>query len=375
MVSGITRKVLVVDDQADILEAMRLLLKGHGYTAETATSPELGLIAAASGDHDIVLIDMNYARDTTSGSEGLALLDTLHAQRPEVPVIVMTAWSTIELAVEAMRRGACDFITKPWDNDRILDVLARQSNRSRELSVARRVQRRLLPRTRSSAPGIECECVFRPAGEIGGDLCDVFETGPESAALVLGDVSGKGTGAAILMASLQATIRSSQDLADQPVRLIERANRLFFQSTEPEDYASLFFGSYNARDGVLRFVNCGHPPPVLLRADGTTERLQSTGLVLGLFAGASFEEQSIRLSEGDRLVLFSDGVSEAREDQEDQWVVDCLRMLHVADSKTLAESLAMAASSSSDDVTVLDVRFGPSGANSALPRYASHFQK
>src|SRR5580693_5288406 len=156
MVSEITRKVLVVDDQADILEALRLLLKGNGYLAETALSPEQALTAAAAQDHDIVVIDMNYARDTTSGAEGLALLDTLHAQRPEVPVIVMTAWSTIDLAVEAMRRGASDFITKPGENERVLEVLSKQAGKSHELSIARRVQRRLLPGPRFSAPGMKC---------------------------------------------------------------------------------------------------------------------------------------------------------------------------------------------------------------------------
>ena len=358
MVSEITRKVLVVDDQADILEALRLLLKGNGYLAETALSPEQALLAAASQDHDIVVIDMNYARDTTSGAEGLALLDTLHAQRPEVPVIVMTAWSTIDLAVEAMRRGASDFITKPWENERVLEVLARQSNRNRELSVARRVQRRLLPRPHFSVPGMRCECVFRPAGDIGGDLCDVFEIGPRKSAMLLGDVSGKGTGAAILMASLQATIRSSQDLTDEPARLMERVNRLFFDATEPEHFATLFYGVYDADARELRFVNCGHPAPVLLRANGAVERLESTGLVLGAFARAEFEERRVNLGEGDRLVLFSDGVSEARDDEDDRWVVECLRMLNRAGSKALAESLAMAASVSADDVTVLDVRFG-----------------
>jgi len=359
MVSEITRKVLVVDDQADILEALRLLLKGNGYKAETALSPEQALVAAAAGDHDLVVIDMNYARDTTSGAEGLALLDTLHAQRPEVPVIVMTAWSTIDLAVEAMRRGASDFITKPWENSHVLDVLAKQSGRGQELSIARRVQRRLLPKPRFSAPGMRCECVFRPAGEIGGDLCDVFTTGPRTSALLLGDVSGKGTGAAILMANLQATLRSAHELAGNPLRLIERANRLFFDSTEPEHYATLFFGTYDADARILRYVNCGHPAPVLLRASGEAERLDSTGLVLGAFADAGFEERSVNISEGDRLVLFSDGVSEARsDDDDDQWVVECLRILSRAGSKALAESLAMAAALSPDDVTVLDVRFG-----------------
>ena len=96
---------------------------------------------------------------------------------PELPVIVMTAWSTIDLAVDAMRRGASDFITKPWDNERVLDLVARQTARHNELSIAQRVQRRLLPRPRLSLPGMEMRMRFRPAGEVGGDICDLFETG------------------------------------------------------------------------------------------------------------------------------------------------------------------------------------------------------
>jgi sigma-B regulation protein RsbU (phosphoserine phosphatase) len=344
------RRILLVDDQADVLEALRLLLKGNGYAAETVLNPERALAAAANGAHDLVLIDMNYARDTTSGAEGLALLDMLRARRPEVPVVVMTAWSTIDLAVEAMRRGASDFITKPWENERVLEVLAKQAGRAQELSVARRIQRRLLPAPHFSLPGARCEFVFRPAGDIGGDLCDVMATGPASSVFLLGDVAGKGTGAAILMASLQATIRGNPELAGTPALLMARANRLFFQSTEPEHYASLFFGSYDAEWRTLNYVNCGHPAPVLLRVDGSFVRLESTGLVLGAFANSTFEERDIDIAPGDRLVLFSDGVSEARG-EDDAWVVDCLRM------NASAEALAMAASTSSDDVTVLDLRF------------------
>jgi sigma-B regulation protein RsbU (phosphoserine phosphatase) len=153
------------------------------------------------------------------------------------------------------------------------------------------------------------------------------------------------------MANLQATIRSNQDLAATPALLVARANRLFFQSTAPEHYASLFFGSYDSERRTLVYVNCGHPAPVLLRSDGTLERLDSTGLVLGAFENASFEERKVGISAGDRLVVFSDGVSEAREDQDDAWVVECVRLLESA------ESVAMAASGSRDDVMVLDLQF------------------
>ncbi|MDE3197260.1 MAG: serine/threonine-protein phosphatase, partial [Acidobacteriota bacterium] len=124
-----------------------------------------------------------------------------------------------------------------------------------------------------------------------------------------------------------------------------------------EHYATLFFGSYDSGKGVLRYVNCGHPAPVLIRANGEIGRLDATGMVLGAFADAAFEERQLTMSEGDRLVLFSDGVSEARQDEDDSWVLDCLRMLTRAGSRVVAESLAMAAAISTDDVTVLDVKF------------------
>ncbi len=177
------RKVLIVDDQPDVREALRLLLKGAGYSIETAESPNAALAAAAYRDHDLIVVDMNYTWDTTSGEEGLRLLDRLHAQRRDVPIIAMTGWSTIELAVEAMHRGACDFIPKPWDNRHFLTVVEKHLNArpeerrslDTELAIASKVQRKLLPRPHFSAHRLECECASLPAGEISGDLYDFFE--------------------------------------------------------------------------------------------------------------------------------------------------------------------------------------------------------
>jgi len=132
-------RILVADDQADVLAALRLLLKGEGFAIETASSPAGVLKALTSQELDIVLIDLNYARDTTSGSEGLDLLRRIQAQDPNLPVVVMTAWGNVDLAVEAMRRGARDFIQKPWDNARLLAVLRTQV----ELAAALRRGERL----------------------------------------------------------------------------------------------------------------------------------------------------------------------------------------------------------------------------------------
>src|ERR671927_371012 len=135
-----TPRVLVADDQADVLEALRLLLKGEGYRIETVTSPAAVLDTVAARDFDLLLIDLNYTRDTTSGHEGLDLLTRLQQQDATLPVVVMTAWGSVELAVEAMRRGARDFIQKPWENARLLTILRTQIELGRALREGKRLE-------------------------------------------------------------------------------------------------------------------------------------------------------------------------------------------------------------------------------------------
>ncbi|MGH9653203.1 MAG: PP2C family protein-serine/threonine phosphatase [Bryobacteraceae bacterium] len=360
------QKVLVVDDQPDTREALRLLLKSAGYGIETAESPIHALAAAAYRDHDLILVDMNYTRDTTSGDEGLRLLDRLRAQASGVPIIAMTGWSTIELAVEAMHRGACDFIAKPWENSHLLAIIekhlhteAAERPLDAELAIARKIQRKLLPRPHFSASGLDCECASLPAGEIGGDLYDFFTVEGGGVAFLLGDVCGSGIGAALLVANLQATIRSRQALASHPKRLIEQVNRLFFHSTRPEHFATLFFGFYDPAARTIHYVNCGHPPPVLLRLDGTVQFLEATGVLLGAFEKPSFEQRSLQVASGDRMVLYSDGFSEARDRDDDAWVADTIRLLAASNANGLAGALASTARTirqQPDDISVMDIR-------------------
>jgi len=366
------KKILIVDDQRDVREAMRLLLKGAGYATETAESPNDALAATAYCDFDLILVDMNFTWDTTSGEEGLRLLDQLRAQRRAVPVVAMTGWSTIELAVEAMQRGACDFVPKPWDNRHFLEVidkhLVKHLNPEREpagvlsadLAVARKVQRKLLPQPNFSADGLVLECASLPAGEIGGDLYDFFKIGGGALAFLLGDVSGKGIGAALLMANLQATIRGQRELARDPSQLMRRVNCLFFESTRPEHFATLFYGVYEASTRTVRYVSCGHPSAVLVRADGDFELLDATSTILGAFKDRAFEERSVTLGLGDRLVLFSDGFSEAKlDDAAEDWALQTIIDLARSHSSGLAGALAASAAGGgpqADDITVMDLR-------------------
>src|SRR5208282_5133472 len=133
-------RILIADDQPDVLEALRLLLKGEGYLTESTASPDGIVTAVKSKDFDLVLMDLNFARDTTSGQEGLDTLSVLQAMDSTLPVVVMTAWGSVGLAVEAMRRGARDFIEKPWDNARLIAILRTQIELSRALREGQRLE-------------------------------------------------------------------------------------------------------------------------------------------------------------------------------------------------------------------------------------------
>jgi DNA-binding NtrC family response regulator len=133
-------RILIADDQADVIEALRLLLKAEGMRIETANSPAGILAALESGDFDVVLMDLNYTRDTTSGQEGLDLLTRVQSIDPSIAIVVMTAWGTVDLAVEAMRRGARDFVQKPWENARLLVTLRTQIELSQALKRGQRLE-------------------------------------------------------------------------------------------------------------------------------------------------------------------------------------------------------------------------------------------
>jgi DNA-binding NtrC family response regulator len=140
MANSSNPKVLIADDQQDVLEALRLLLKGEGFQIETATSPEQIMAALEMREFDVALVDLNYTRDTTSGQEGLDLLTRIQSLDSTLPVVVMTAWGSVETAVESMRRGARDFVQKPWENARLLSILWTQAELGRALRKGERLE-------------------------------------------------------------------------------------------------------------------------------------------------------------------------------------------------------------------------------------------
>jgi DNA-binding NtrC family response regulator len=182
-------RALVADDQPDVLEALRLLLKSEGYRIESVGSPAAILETIDSSEFDVVLMDLNYARDTTSGQEGLDLLSQIRSHDATLPIVVMTAWSSVELAVEAMRRGARDFVQKPWENARLVTILRTQV----ELARALRKQQRLEAENRSLKPDVR-PLLIAEASSMKPVLELISRVGPSEANVLVTGENGTGKG-------------------------------------------------------------------------------------------------------------------------------------------------------------------------------------
>ncbi len=471
---SITR-ALIADDQADVLEALRMLLKGEGFHTETVTSPAAVMTALKNQNFDILLMDLNYARDTTSGQEGLNLLSQIRELDATLPVVVMTAWGTIELAVEAMHQGVQDFVQKPWENERLLGILRTQvelgrsrrklvylktatkglsekirdvaelkplmeivsahlqsalesesiviftraphepaftvassvgllendvsrlkfelsspifellddlvhvdgqdfpsperskleeikasllvpvkmegglvgflavgckrtglkydeqdskflsaiagqvaaavnhlrwQEQEREFKEAREIQQGLLPKEIPQMVGFEISGAWQPARAVGGDYFDVFKLSDTQIALCIADVVGKGMPAALLMSNVQAAVKAFASELVSPRELCAKVNRVISGNIAPERFITSFYCVLYARSKKLVYTNAGHNAPMLLRRDGSLLRLTKGGAVLGVFRDGHYQEAEVDLTSGDRLFLFTDGVTE-----------------------------------------------------------------
>lgn len=336
--SAIKARVLIADDQPDILEALGLLLRCQGYQVNTASSPAAILEALRGNQFDLLLMDLNYARDTTSGREGLDLLARLETL-DDLPIVVMTGWGSIDVAVEAMQRGVGDFIEKPWENARLLETLSKQielgrmrrrarqkqaedalqaqralselHQRQEEIEEAHQIQERLVPAEIPQVAGYEIAAVWRPARSVGGDYFDVLKFNEKSLGVCIADVTGKGVPAALLMSNLQAAVRGSAEPELEPAQLCAHVNRITLPNVGADRFITFFYGLLDAPARRLAYVNAGHNPPLLVRRDGSCSRLKEGGPVLALLANWDCQRGKVDLAPGDRLILFTDGITEA----------------------------------------------------------------
>ena len=260
--------------------------------------------------------------------------------------------------------GFTDF-TQSIDERRRAYALKLENERAHalELEIARQVQARLFPQVHPDVSGLEYAGVCVQARSVGGDYYDFLEHGNEHLALVVGDIAGKGIAAALLMANLQANVRTQfLGAEDDPRRAIAVVNRLLFESTGPTAYATLIFADYDSATGRLHYVNCGHVAGLILRAGGSVDQLNSNGTVLGLFENWEGDLSSTELQSGDLLVLYTDGVTESENEHEEEFgqqrLIDAIRRHESLPAEKLATAvsqdvLAYSGDRQFDDLTLI----------------------
>jgi serine phosphatase RsbU (regulator of sigma subunit) len=229
----------------------------------------------------------------------------------------LVSFDVVTQAVEAQRRA----LTAQREAERRAE---------QELEIARQVQARLFPQELPPVSTLQYAGICIQARHVGGDYYDFLNLGQDRLGLVIGDIAGKGIAAALLMANLQANLRSQCAIAlDEPQRFLRSVNQLFYENTTESAYATLFFGEYDNHSRRLRYVNCGHLAGLLVRSDDSVERLESTGTVLGLFKDWDCSAGECRLESGDTLALYTDGITETCNDQDvefgEQRLIDALQ--------------------------------------------------
>jgi serine phosphatase RsbU (regulator of sigma subunit) len=269
----------------------------------------------------------------------------------------LVSFDEITHAVEAQRRAAAQ-------------KLDAERRAAQELEIAKSVQARLFPQKMPVLKTLEYAGVCHQARQVGGDYYDFLDLGSGRLGLVIGDISGKGIAAALLMANLQANLRSQCAIAlDQLQRLLCSVNQLFCENTTDGAFATLFFAEYDDTSRRLRYANCGHLPALLLRCDNTLQRLDATATILGVFKNWDCEIGECQLSPGDTLALYTDGITEsfngAREEFGEQRLIEALRCPHAVSPHELLASVVdrtrqFSPHEQDDDITLIIARCLPS---------------
>ena len=315
-------RVLLVERDPDVIERVGALLAQarRPFTVTTAPDAHTAATALRSRPCDLILLGLTSARvDDASPFAEIPMLGH------EAPVVVLGVIDDEDLAVEAVHHGAQDYLAK----DRLtVDLLVRSVRYARErhyllaeqarrleheLQVASLVQRSFLPSSVPAAPGHDIGAYLHASGQVGGDFYDFIRVAPDRIAVALGDASGKGIPGAILMAETQGVLRAEAAQCARPVDLVRTLNRALLHDRNQDRFVTLFYAVLTMPTGEFTFVNAGHPRALLLQ-DGEESTLASTGPPLRLFAHSEWEEQTVTLGAGARLVIYSDGVTEAQAD-------------------------------------------------------------
>lgn len=325
-------KILVVDDEADMAPMIRQKFRRHirekAFDFEFAFNgvealekitefPEIGIVLS-----DINMPDM----------DGLTLLSKLkELKKPELKTVIVSAYGDMDNIRTAMNRGAFDFITKPVNfedleitiNKTVSEIMSirlwmREHDQlvslQQDLHISREIQQAILPKKFPpfpDEPNFDIYASMVAANEIGGDFYDFFIIDPHRLGFVIGDVSGKGISAAIFMALSRTLIRATGLKGDSVSECMEYVNNLLCKESVSSMFVTVFYGILNTQTGLIDYVNAGHNPPYFLSSNGIREVEMTNGLALGVLDDFTFESKTIQLEKGDQILLYTDGVIEA----------------------------------------------------------------
>ncbi|MFC1713940.1 PP2C family protein-serine/threonine phosphatase [Candidatus Poribacteria bacterium] len=321
------KKILVVDDEEGIRQTLSFVLEDEGYEAVTASSGSEALTNLAEDSFDVVITDLMMP-----APDGMEILRKVKADYPGTVVVMITGQGSEEKAVEAMRLGADDYFPKPFNPEKIDEMLVRlekaielerlkaenllfHQHLEMELDIARKIQQILLPRQIPSIASVDMGTSSQSAKQVGGDYHDLIRLPSGDLGIAIGDVSGKGMPAALLMANAQASLRRYSESTYSPGEIIYRINNSICpicQYIEEHRFITLFYGVLNPETKMLTYSNAGHSYPIIFRANsGACEELESTGLPCGIMEDASYDEAQVELGSGDIALLYTDGITEA----------------------------------------------------------------
>lgn len=371
----IVPSVLIIDDDKEIHRLLRARLEARGCQVSVASSGEEGISKLREVNPDLVFLDV-----AMSGMTGIDVLDVVRSRRLDVAVILTTAYSSEQVAIAALRHGADDYLRKPFDRgefqaalDRTLarlrmsrqikqlrnELEQKQAQLAEELARAAVVQSELLPVENPPLPGFEIGGRCLPARIVGGDFYDWQQLPFGTLSLTVGDVMGKGMSAALLMATVRAVIRAMVSQHGPADAVQHTASSLDGDLARSGSFVTLFHAQLIVATAELRYVDAGHGQAFLRRRNGGIVALKPWGLPVGVLSTEKYQEGSITLEPGDLLVIYSDGLSEARPDLfRDQAT---LASQIVADESAAATAqrlvdLAISAGQLPDDLTVVVVR-------------------
>lgn len=328
--------ILVVDDHKTNRLKMSFAVTRLGYTTEMAEDGRQALDMLRAKPFDLVLLDI-----VMPVMDGYQVLEEMKADSSlrEIPVIVISAQQEMESVVKGIELGAEDYLPRTFDpillqarvgaclekkqlrdQERKLEKQIQEANRrmERELALARDVQASFLPRELPSIDGWQVAVRLRPAREMSGDYYDVHLLPNGCLGILIADVVGKGAGAALFMALSWTLMRTyAAEYPAQPELVLNAANHRILANIRSDQYVTVFYGILDPLTGTLVYGNAGHCPPYLVRAsnDENVQELSRTGVLLGMFKGVTWEQASVQLTPGDVLVLYTDGVTEARNEQ------------------------------------------------------------